>query len=145
MKGIIELKIDNSTIGTIDADDHPALFLDLVQKAHSNGTSYVMPPQAAPGVVQGAKTNGTNGHTKKAKTGVVNTRTQEGRDAYDKKILAEIGSEPHTVEELAPPGTPEQIRTSLHRLVEAKMVKRTGQARGTRYQILAKGVAARKK
>ncbi|MCA9695112.1 MAG: hypothetical protein KC636_36370, partial [Myxococcales bacterium] len=69
----------------------------------------------------------------------VNTRTQDGRDTYDKAMLDAL--QRSNGKQVAAPelsaavgGTPQQVRTSLARLIEAGKVTWTGQARGTRYQ-----------
>ncbi len=67
----------------------------------------------------------------------VETRTQAGREAYDALVLGAIqgASEPIGAEALRPQlgGSPEQLRASLHRLVDAKSIKRKGKARATKY------------
>lgn len=70
--------------------------------------------------------------------GKVNTRTQKGREAYDKAILeilkakTEPVSAPEIKNEVG--GTSLQIRTALNRLISQGHVTYTGKARGTRYQ-----------
>lgn len=70
----------------------------------------------------------------------VNTRTQDGRDAYDKAMLDVLkgSSKQMAAPELgtAVGGTPLQVRTSLARLIQAGKVSWTGKARGTRYKAL---------
>ena len=70
--------------------------------------------------------------------GKVNTRTQKGREAYDKAILeilkakTEPVSAPQIKNEVG--GTSLQIRTALNRLISQGHVTYTGKARGPRYQ-----------
>lgn len=97
------------------------------------------------GVKAGKKTtNATKASTKassKAKTptksgGKVNTRTPEGRDNYDKAILAFMkGKKGVSATDIrnACHGTPLQTRTALNRLIEEEKVTWEGQARGTKY------------
>lgn len=69
--------------------------------------------------------------------GKVNTRTPDGRDAYDKAVIdavMQIG-EPASAPQIRSlaGGTELQARKSLNRLIEAGRVTFTGKARGTRY------------
>lgn len=70
--------------------------------------------------------------------GKVNTRTQKGREAYDKAILEilKAKTEPVSAPEIKSEvgGTSLQIRTALNRLISQGHVTYTGKARGTRYQ-----------
>jgi hypothetical protein len=70
--------------------------------------------------------------------GEVNTRTQEGREAYDKAILALLrsSSTPMAAPDLKGQlgGTSLQVRTALNRLISNAQVSYTGKARGTRYR-----------
>lgn len=87
----------------------------------------------------GKATRGS-GPTRKAansSAGKVNTRTPDGREAYDKAVIdavLEIG-EPASAPQIRSiaGGTELQARKSLNRLIEAGRVTFTGKARGTRY------------
>lgn len=67
----------------------------------------------------------------------VDTRTAEGRSAYDEAVLAALrgATGPQSASELTAVagGSPLQIRTALARLIEAGTVHWSGRARGTRY------------
>lgn len=129
MKGQITLTLDNHNIGSIDADQCPDLFLELATLARG-------------GTVPSAKARKTSSpkETKapkaaKATGGPFETRTQAGRDALDATVMDALGAVGDwvKVEKLGIPAEPAQVRSSLHRLVEAGAVKRRGQARGTEY------------
>ena len=69
-----------------------------------------------------------------------NTRTAEGRAAYDDAMLRaldEVGGGPVRSADLIAKvgGTTLQARASLNRLIEAGKVTFTGKARGTRYSL----------
>ena len=68
----------------------------------------------------------------------VDTRTAEGRAAYDDAVLAALraATGPQSASELTAVagGSPLQIRTALARLIEAGSVSWSGRARGTRYK-----------
>ena len=72
--------------------------------------------------------------------GAVNTRTPEGREAYDAAVLAALGSlgGPANSEQVRPiaGGTSLQLRTALTRLSNEGKITWEGQARGTRYSLL---------
>jgi hypothetical protein len=67
----------------------------------------------------------------------VDTRTAEGRAAYDESVLTALkgATGPQSASELTAKigGSPLQIRTALARLIEAGSVNWSGRARGTRY------------
>lgn len=91
---------------------------------------------AGPGAPRGGR-GGARKASAPVAAGKVNTRTPEGRDAYDKAIMdavAEIG-EPASAPQIRAlaGGTELQARKSLNRLIEAGRVTFTGKARGTRY------------
>ena len=73
----------------------------------------------------------------KASAGEVDTRTAEGRAAYDSAVLAALRAStgPQSASDLTrvAGGSPLQIRTSLARLIETGGVHWSGRARGTRY------------
>jgi len=73
----------------------------------------------------------------KAAAGEVDTRTAEGRAAYDSAVLAALRAStgPQSASDLTrvAGGSPLQIRTSLARLIETGGVHWSGRARGTRY------------
>lgn len=67
----------------------------------------------------------------------VDTRTAEGRGAYDQNVLTALkaATGPQSASDLTSKvgGSPLQIRTALARLIEAGSVNWSGRARGTRY------------
>jgi hypothetical protein len=71
----------------------------------------------------------------------VNTRSLDGREAYDKRVLAFVRGHngdfipARTVQE-AVGGTAHQVRKALNRLIENGLVTYQGRARGTRYASL---------
>jgi hypothetical protein len=73
----------------------------------------------------------------KAAQAEVDTRTAEGRAAYDQAVLAALQgtSGPQSASDITrvAGGSPLQIRTALARLIEAGSVHWSGRARGTRY------------
>ncbi|MEM6290038.1 MAG: hypothetical protein AAGA54_02200 [Myxococcota bacterium] len=73
------------------------------------------------------------------KSKVVNTRTPEGRAAYDEAVLQAVGSfkSPAGSSQLRKKvgGTPLQMRTALNRLIDEKKVTYEGKARATRYSL----------
>ena len=74
---------------------------------------------------------------KAAKAAEVDTRTAEGRAAYDAAVLSALRAmtKPASASNLTAVagGSPLQIRTALARLIEAGAVRWSGRARGTRY------------
>ncbi len=68
----------------------------------------------------------------------VDTRTAEGRAAYDEAVLAAVrdaGGDVRAEALLAAVGgTASQLRASLHRAIEGKLVVRKGKARATTYR-----------
>lgn len=81
-----------------------------------------------------------NGHTNgKHKTKPVNTRTPEGRKAYDAAVLAvvEQSERPIKAPEItsAVGGTALQVRKSLARLIEEGKITWEGKARGMKYSV----------
>jgi hypothetical protein len=74
---------------------------------------------------------------KAAAANAVDTRTAEGRGAYDQSVLTALkaASGPQSASDLTSKvgGSPLQIRTALARLIEAGGVNWSGRARGTRY------------
>lgn len=86
----------------------------------------------------GGKRGGKPGRKAKAPAAdAVDTRTAEGRGAYDQSVLAALkaASGPQSASDLTSKvgGSPLQIRTALARLIEAGSVNWSGRARGTRY------------
>ena len=73
----------------------------------------------------------------RSSAGPVNTRTQRGRDDLDARVLdaiRELGTA--KADDLTSVGGDiQQRRAALHRLIEAKKIKRTGAARGTTYSV----------
>lgn len=79
-------------------------------------------------------------NTKEAAAGEVNTRTREGREAFDKAILEFLGGceEPARASEVRKGvgGTAAQIRARLNHLIEETgQVAFEGRAAGTRYWV----------
>ena len=70
-----------------------------------------------------------------------NTRTATGRQALDARILAALRKrkEPAASSDLttATGASMLQVRASLHRLIEAGKVARTGETRASRYALTA--------
>lgn len=91
------------------------------------------PKEAAVAAAPAAPKRGTSAASK----AVVDTRTPQGREAYDQAMLSALkaGTGPQAAPELSAVvgGTPLQVRTALARLIERGLVSWTGQARGTRY------------
>ena len=83
------------------------------------------------------KAKPNNAKIKQAKAKQVNTRTPEGRRAYDAAVLAVVEEADHPIK--APEittkvgGTALQVRKSLARLIELNQVTWEGKARGMRY------------
>jgi hypothetical protein len=75
-----------------------------------------------------------------ARGSAVDTRTSEGRDAYDKLLLQTVKNATGPIGAgaiiAAAGGTPLQARTSLARLIEQEKITWTGKARGTKYEAL---------
>jgi hypothetical protein len=75
----------------------------------------------------------------KVKTKSVNTRTPEGRKAYDTAVLAVVAESERPIK--APEitsrvgGTALQVRKSLARLIELGKITWEGKARGMRYSV----------
>ena len=69
----------------------------------------------------------------------VNTRTPDGRAAYDEAVLGAVAGvgEPASAPQIrsVAGGTELQARKALNRLIEAGKVTFTGKARGTRYML----------
>lgn len=90
------------------------------------------PPAAAPPAKQAAAKPAA-----KASPAEVDTRTAEGRAAYDAAVLTALRAStgPQSASDLTrvAGGSPLQIRTSLARLIETGTVHWSGRARGTRY------------
>ena len=76
----------------------------------------------------------------KVKTKAVNTRTPEGRRAYDSAVYAavEAAERPIKAPEITAQvgGTALQVRKSLARLIETGKVTWEGKARGMRYSVV---------
>lgn len=74
---------------------------------------------------------------RKAAAAEVDTRTAEGRAAYDQAVLTALRAStgPQSASDLTAVagGSPLQIRTALARLIETGTVHWSGRARGTRY------------
>lgn len=68
---------------------------------------------------------------------LVNTRTKEGRVAYDQSVLDTVKQAPSPIGATAirqeVGGTPLQVRAALDRLIESGAVSYQGRARATRY------------
>lgn len=85
----------------------------------------------------GERLAGRGGKRARTRTRTVNTRTPEGRKAYDGAVLGVVeGAErplkaPEITEQVG--GTALQVRKSLARLIDAGKVTWEGKARGMRY------------
>lgn len=92
------------------------------------------PPAAVAVAVRKGKADGGG---RKAPAAEVDTRTAEGRAAYDAAVLAALKglAKPASASNLTSVagGSPLQIRTALARLIETGAVRWSGRARGTRY------------
>lgn len=86
---------------------------------------------------KGAAAAKPRGGAKAGGGAAVDTRTAEGRAAYDANVLTALkaATGPQAASDLTSKvgGSPLQIRTSLARLIEAGSVNWAGRARGTRY------------
>ncbi len=92
-----------------------------------------------PSTVQGSTAAAGVQAGKEAGTHGVNTRTPEGREAYDNAVLAllESAKTPMGASKLRKQagGTPLQMRTALNRLIDTGKVSYTGQARAMVYTL----------
>ncbi len=92
--------------------------------------------------LDGRKNGRSRGELKEGKTKAkaVNTRTPEGRKAYDMAVLAvvEQADRPIKAPEITAKvgGTALQVRKSLARLIDAQKVTWEGKARGMRYSAI---------
>ncbi len=99
------------------------------------------PAQETPASSRKAKAEGgarkAEGGARKPAGAEVDTRTAEGRAAYDEAVLAALKgmTKPASASDLTSVagGSPLQIRTALARLIETGGVHWSGRARGTRY------------
>lgn len=93
---------------------------------------------------RGRKAGGRRGKGgRKAAAGKRNVRTEAGRAAFDKEVLAALtdaGGDTVAASTIrtALNADPTQLRTSLNRLIEKGVVTFTGKARGTRYSLTGK-------
>ena len=92
---------------------------------------------AAPVPAASPRKGKAEGGARKAAAAEVDTRTGEGRAAYDGAVLGALKgmTKPASASNLTAVagGSPLQIRTALARLIEAGAVRWSGRARGTRY------------
>lgn len=92
---------------------------------------------AAPVPAASPRKGKAEGGARKAAVAEVDTRTAEGRAAYDGAVLNALRGlgKPASASNLTSVagGSPLQIRTALARLIEAGAVHWSGRARGTRY------------
>lgn len=90
------------------------------------------------GTAKATKSKPKGSRTKRKKAAERNMRTDEARAAFDKEVYGLLKAEGGKVSAEAMRadlgGTPDQLRKSLVRLMEAGKVKRTGKLRATRYQ-----------
>jgi hypothetical protein len=100
----------------------------------SNGVRKAGGKQTAAAPAPKAKAEGGG---RKAAAAEVDTRTAEGRAAYDTAVLSALKglAKPASASNLTAVagGSPLQIRTALARLIEGGAVRWSGRARGTRY------------
>jgi len=73
-----------------------------------------------------------------AKDRTVNTRTSAGRERFDDAVLEVVHRARRRIGAVEVRkqvgGTPQQVRTALHRLIERKAIVAEGQARATTYR-----------
>ncbi|PRQ01338.1 hypothetical protein [Enhygromyxa salina] len=106
---------------------------DIIEAGGSASGDAVVDLKAKPN----GKARGSHTKTKQAKSKAVNTRTPEGRRAYDAAVLAIVEAADHPIK--APEittkvgGTALQVRKALARLIELNQVTWEGKARGMRY------------
>lgn len=107
---------------------------DIVAFASKRGAA----PKAKPAAKPAAKAEAPK--KQKAASNGVNTRTPEGRAAYDAAVLAWLGEntskgnpQPSSAVIKACGGTTLQARTTLNRLIEAGKANFVGKARATKY------------
>jgi len=93
--------------------------------------------KAGPAAPEAPRKARAEGGARKAAAVEVDTRTAEGRAAYDAAVLEALKgmTKPASASNLTAVagGSPLQIRTALARLIEAGSVHWSGRARGTRY------------
>ena len=100
------------------------------------------------GKVGSAGRTGVSFRSMKTGQDAVDTRTKAQREAFDRIVLGLFPPEYQvsSVEIsrfLAPSvSTPDQMRKSLARSIEAGLIRKKGKARGTRYSLTAKGTKA---
>jgi hypothetical protein len=92
----------------------------------------------APGDIK-AKTGKSKTAKGKAKAKPVNTRTPEGRSAYDNAVLEVVAQAERPIKApeitAAVGGTALQVRKALARLIESEKITWEGKARGMRYSV----------
>lgn len=110
----------------------------IVDFAVGNGVSSRKAGAALTASPARAPANGrSNAAPKGRRAKSVNTRTAEGREAYDASVreAIEAARGPVGAAQIRGKagGTPQQARAALHRLIEAGTITYTGQARATKY------------
>jgi hypothetical protein len=106
---------------------------DIIEAGGSGGT------QAR--AVGDAKSKSAKSKTAKSKTKAkpVNTRTPEGRNAYDNAVLEVVAAAERPIKApeitAAVGGTALQVRKALARLIESEKITWEGKARGMRYSV----------
>lgn len=107
----------------------------IVDYALGNASSSSASRRSPPTKVSRARKSGAPKRT--ASTSKVDTRTAEGRDAYDEAVLGVIKNADHPISaneiRAEVGGTPIQLRAAVKRLEESRQIKTRGKARGTRY------------
>ena len=86
------------------------------------------------------RTSKTTKQSKPTSSKAVNTRTAQGRDRYDDAVLQAVRSSRSRIGAARirrqVGGTPQQVRTALHRLIERGAIDFEGQARATTYAVI---------
>jgi len=103
------------------------------RRAHSNGVA-----RTTNGTTPGASKTANRSSPTKGRA--VNTRTAEGRESYDDAVLEAVRSSRSRIGATKirrqVGGTPQQVRTALHRLIERGAIDFEGQARATTYGVI---------
>jgi len=122
------------TVGDVIGGRAPRGDSSPARKPAASKAAAVAAAPPAPAVARKAKAEVAG---RKAPAAEVDTRTAEGRAAYDTEVLAALRglAKPASASNLTSVagGSPLQIRTALARLIETGAVRWSGRARGTRY------------
>ncbi|MCA9683183.1 MAG: hypothetical protein KC431_22240 [Myxococcales bacterium] len=143
----------NSAVEAVERDvfinlvlENPQLTLAELTKLGKGKFSSLLSSVSVGDIIEGGRGSGiieddlrraSKPKTKRGKSKTVNTRTPEGRRAYDAAVLAVVEEAPRPIK--APEitakvgGTALQVRKSLARLIDGGKVTWEGKARGMRY------------